>query len=207
MKHSIALCALMGSLAAAPSVQADGFYFGLGLGGTSAKSDAVFGGLGTSELKTAVVGLTGGYRWALASGFAAAELDADISLESAFKNTATGATCPTPGSTGAYYCKHDATVRLRGIYGMPLAGGWEGYGALGYGVVMGDSGTSGITAGSAMNGGVSLGLGAQKTMGDGKLRIELNHDKFDNVLKHASGSPFEGSYRATSLKATYLFGF
>ena len=96
MKHSIALCALMGSLAAAPSVHADGFYFGLGLGGTSAKSDAVLGGLGTSELKTAVVGLTGGYRWALASGFAAAELDADISLESAFKNTATGATCPKP---------------------------------------------------------------------------------------------------------------
>ncbi|WP_378213675.1 outer membrane beta-barrel protein [Aquicoccus sp. G2-2] len=195
---------------AATAASADGAYFGIGLGYSKAKSVDSAGTNPSSELKSPMIGLTGGYRWDFASGFAAAEVDADVPTDGALKNTTNGNTCPTPGATGSYFCSHSATIRLRGIYGMPIANSWELYGALGLGVMTGQVSNSPGSAVHAVNIGPTVGLGIQHDLGKGKLRFELNYDHLNTNQVTGANAGFgvpHPTYTATTLKASYIFGF
>ena len=210
MKTTAAALTLSVAMMATHSASADGFYYGFGLGYTSAESEQGGGGTGFSELDTAMLGLTTGYKWNVTSGFAALEMDADLSFGQKTKNTVTGFECSGGGASGAYFCSHDATVRFRGIYGMPVGNGWDVFGALGYGMVAGDGATSGTTSASAITGGITAGIGVQKALGNGTLRVEFIHDNFSNGLKKPSaifGTEFSPTWEANTLKATYLINF
>ena len=215
IKKLISTLAVTTTLTAATAALADGPYLGLGLGYMKADSDAGgpsgLYGSGSSELKAPVIGLTAGYRWNLRTGFAAAEVNGVFSTGSDFKNTANGNTCPAPGATGAYYCSHKATIRLRGIYGMPIGNSWEIFGALGFGAMTGDGAISTSTVDRGVNVGVTVGLGAQRQIGQGKLRIEFVHDNFNSTKTKPTSSGgsigYEPSYRANSIMASYIFSF
>ena len=208
MKTTVSALALSVALMAAHSASADGIYYGFGLGYTSAESEQGGGGSGFSDLDSAMLGLTTGYKWNMTSGFAALEMDADLSFGQKTENTITGLEC-SGGASGAYFCSHDATVRFRGIYGMPVGNGWDIFGALGYGMVFGDGATSGSTTGSAVTGGITAGVGVQKQLGSGTLRVEFIHDNFKNGLKNPSfgGISYSPTWEANTLKATYLINF
>lgn len=212
MNISNLIIAALASSALATGANADGFYAGFGVGYTSADSDAGGPagsyGTGSSKLQAGIAGVTAGYRWDLQNGFAAAEFDSDFSLSSNFKNTLSGASCSV-GATGAYYCTHDATVRLRGLYGAPVGNGWELYGALGLGLMSGKGATNTFTTDNGMNAGVTLGLGAQRQFGMGKARFEVTYDSFDSTINKPSSATvsYEPSYKATSVKLSYLFAF
>jgi hypothetical protein len=217
MKKLISALAVATTLTVATAAQANGIYLGFDLGFVKAKSQAGGPagqyGYGASELKAPIVGFTAGYRWDLNSGFAAAELNGDFSTRSDFKNTVSEKTCPESGSTGAYYCSHNSTFRLRGIYGVPVENNWELYGALGVGAMTGDGATSVNTVDKGVNVGVSVGFGVQRKMERGKFRFEYVHDNFNNTRTNPTytggGVPikFEPSYKANTLMASYILGF
>jgi len=211
MLKAITRTALAAAALTATSAYADGSYVGVGLGYSSIESlhTDPGPGSGASELETAVVGLTTGYRWDLGRGFAAAEVDADFSLDSDLGNTVTGATCPTPGATGAYYCSQNATIRLRGIYGIPVGNNWDVFGTLGYGVVVGQAATGTNLIDRAVTGGLTASLGTQVPVGLGKLRVEVIHDNFTNAIDKPTSAfgTYSPSWEATSLKATFIYSF
>ena len=215
MKNLLSALTVATTLAGATIAQADGLYLGFGLGYAQldSKADGPAGtyGSGASELKAPMVGLTAGYRWDLSSGFAAVEGNIDLSTKKGFTNTVNGNACPTPGATGAYYCSHKSTIRLRGIYGMPVGTGWELYGALGVGAMVGDGATDISYVDKGMNVGVTAGLGVQRDLGRGKLRVELVYDNFNTSKIHPTvslgGLKYDPTYKATSFMASYIFQF
>lgn len=208
-KTAIALLVLAGS-SVANTAMADGFYAGIGLGYSSAESLAApGGGSGASELDTALIGVTGGYRWDTDTGFLAAEVDASIPRDSNLTNTVSGATCPVPalpGATGAYFCSYDATVRIRGIWGASVGSGWELFGSAGFGMAIGQGATSTAAVDKAVTGGLTGGFGAQKAIGNGNLRVEFVHDRFSSGIDKPNGT-FTPKWEANTLKASYLFSF
>ncbi|SHJ62910.1 hypothetical protein SAMN05444000_1113 [Shimia gijangensis] len=206
-KSLTAIAISLGFTAASPTL-ADGIYYGFGLGFASAESEQGGGGVGFSELESAMLGVTTGYKWNVNSGFAALEMDADLSFGQETENTVTGFACSS-GATGAYFCTHDATIRLRGIYGAPVGNGWSIFGALGYGFVSGTGAISPATTAKAITGGVTAGLGIQKQIGGGTLRVEFIHDNFSSGVKKADAGGFlyTPTWEANTLKATYLINF
>jgi Outer membrane protein beta-barrel domain len=200
MKSGILALALIGAATGAHAQE--GFYAGFGLGYSTMSSDEI-GFSARSEAESALLGLTVGYRFAGAGQlFYAVEGDADFS-RAEFTGTGGGLQCPD-GADGAYYCTQDATVRLRGLVGTEIGKGWEGFATLGYGVVFGTASTnSGIP--DVTNGGLTYGVGMQRTLGDGMARVELVRDDFGTMMKNPSD--YDATYEATTLKASYIFSF
>lgn len=196
------LFSIPAGLALAQPSAAQDFYFGAGLGYASASSSEGGGGGATSEADFGVIGLTVGYRWELAAMFAAAEIDADLSLGAEFSE---GPDACLTDASGPYFCTHDATVRLRGLVGAPVGGGgFEAFASAGLVAVMG---TSAIETSDQMdntNLGYTIGLGLQRGLaGGGMLRGELIYDRADNSLTEPNG--YDPDFEAVTLKVTYLF--
>ncbi len=184
-----------------PAAAGEGFYFGLGLGFTAAESpDGEVSGI-VSEADFGVLALTGGYRWDLPGTFVAAEIDLDLSLGAEFEESESGRTCEQ-GADGPHFCSHDATVRLRGLYGGPV-GSYEAFVSGGLAVVIGDSAVDGFEQESNTNLGVTLGLGLQRAYGGSMVRGELIYDRADRSLSEPQG--FDPDYEAVTVKATFLF--
>lgn len=188
-------------LAAGPS-GADGIYYGVGLGYGSAKSGTGTFGPESSKADLGLMGLTLGYRFDRPKMFFAGELDSDLHLSGTFHDTVTGNTCAA-GANGPYYCSHDATVRLRGLVGAPMANGYDVFGSLGLVHVIGTSATDTFTHANVGSNGFTVGFGIQhKMQGRGVARFELIYDQ-----ANASNGPggYTPKYNAVTLKATWLF--
>ena len=209
MKLALKPCLVSSILAltAATATADPGYYYGIGLAYSAADSEAFAGGGRFSDANGAALGLTFGYRFESTNAFYGPELDADLFLSGDLANSITGVEC-SGGATGPYYCNRKATIRLRGIYGQSMANGLEWFGALGLGVMIGDGAIhpSGITD-RGVNGGVTVGLGLQKRLNaGGMLRGEVIHDRFNNTLTKPIGMG-EPTYKATTLKVSYIMNF
>jgi len=182
----------------------DGFYYGIGLGYSSADSnEGIAGGASGTSISSAefaALGLTLGYSRDRGNMFFGGELDADIS---AGTFDFMGIDCSF-GAAGPYYCATDATVRLRAIVGTDLNGDYQVFGAAGFAAVSGTSATGpGITS-NAVNTGYTVALGVQRRLNNGAMaRVEVNYDDLSNAA--TNGGNFEPDYKSVGLKFTYLF--
>jgi opacity protein-like surface antigen len=200
MKRLIIAAALCLGTANAAAAQ-EGFYFGLGVGATSGKSQAEFGG--TSKDTYGALGGVVGYRWESTGFFFGAELDGEAALGS--KYAYAGVPCAL-GANGPYYCEHTGTLRLRGVVGGSLNANYEGFATLG-GAAM--SGKGAINPGGltdkGINTGYTVGLGIQRGLNSGaKIRAEVIYDKLDSTRTKPNGL-YVPKYQGTSLKVTYIF--
>ena len=172
---------------------AQDFYVGGGLAYSSGTSDHVTGGSGSSELSAGMVTLILGQRFAAGSGFWGWETSADLSFGHETENPATGAGCAV-AATGSYLCKQDATLRLVGIYGMPVGQGTEIYGSLGLGMLMGDYADNTLSVESASTYGVTVGVGLNRDFGNGLTgRGEVIYDNFNNDTQEQWDSVYKGA--------------
>ncbi len=105
-------------------------------------------------------------------------------------------------ASGPYYCNLDSTFRLRGIVGIPMQSGYEVFGSLGLVQVNGQSATGPFTQASNVNSGFTFGIGIQRKMKTGTLRLEIIRDLANNSVIDPFGN--NPSFQATTLKLSYL---
>ncbi|MBW6506940.1 MAG: outer membrane beta-barrel protein [Rhodobacteraceae bacterium] len=178
-----------------------GFYWGGGFGLSSAESLPAPGfPFGASDTFP-VVGITAGYRVDGANHFWAAEADTDISFGSDFVGNS-GSSCPVYAD-GPYYCTHNATLRLRGVFGMPINSNYEGFGSVGLVAVRGTSAIGPTVQADAVNTGYTLSAGVQRATARGLARAELIYDRADTVRTNNGG--YAPQYEALTLKISLLF--
>lgn len=188
-------------LAAGPAA-ANGFYYGAGLGYSHVKSGTSSFGPQASKADLGILGVTLGYRFDRPTMFFSGELDTDFRLGGDFKDKDSGNTCDA-GASGPYYCSKNTTVRLRGLVGTQVRGGYEVFGSAGVVEVFGTSATSSFTHANVRSTGFTLGLGVQRKLaGTGIGRVELIYDKADSSNNPGGYKP---QYNAVTLKATWLF--
>jgi opacity protein-like surface antigen len=140
-----------------------------------------------------------GYRWDLAAGQSiGVEGTADF-FSGERMSCDLGADACT--SVSPDWCGLDSIARLRGVYGVTLGNRFEVFSMAGVSMVNGlaedgpgvfvDTGGTGYT----------LGLGAQKAMGTGTLRVELTYDRLGNT----DADVFEKNLEVISLRSSFLF--
>jgi opacity protein-like surface antigen len=181
-------------------VLADGIYYGAGLAYSDAESLEPSEGDGASSDSYFGLGATVGYRWNQPTSFFAAEADFDLPLDTDFEDS--GASCSTDADT-AYYCTHTATLRLRGIAGVPM-GGFEGFVSGGLMMMSGDGAIDSDVQDRGVNTGYTVGLGLQQDLGGSMLRYELIYDNAENTSTKPGGI-YEPSFEALTAKVTFLF--
>jgi opacity protein-like surface antigen len=191
--HKFAPLALaIAATTAAPAV-AQEFYFGGGLAYSSGTSDNVTGGGGESDLSAGMLTLLVGQRFAAGSGFWGWETSADLSFGAETENTDNGFPC-SDGAEGSYLCSQDATLRLVGIYGMPVGQGTELFGSLGVGMMTGDFADSSSSVESASTYGLTVGAGVNVAVGNElTARGEVIYDSFTNTTQDEYSSDYKGT--------------
>ena len=198
----LAATVLASAIAFASPAIAQDLYWGAGVGYSAGASDQVSGGSGSSDLSAGMLTLILGQRFAAGNGFWGWETSADLSFGAEAKNPANGVSCPP--ANGSYLCKHDATVRIVGLYGAPIGQGTELFGALGVGMMMGDYATDTMGVGSARTYGLTVGLGVNRDFGNGMtLRGEVIRDEF----KQDTQEPYSSDYSGTSVRLALLRKF
>ena len=179
---------------------ADGVYYGAGLAYIDAESYDEEG----SELKSSDsyfgLGATVGYRWDQPANFFAAEADFDLPIDSDFEEN--GVSCATDAG-GPYYCTHNATLRLRGIAGVPM-GGFEGFASAGLMMMSGDGAVDENAQDRGVNTGYTVGLGLQQDLGGNMVRYELIYDNAENTITKPADR-YEPTFEAVTAKVTFLF--
>jgi Outer membrane protein beta-barrel domain len=187
---------------ASSSASAQEFYFGGGLAYTSGTSKSEDGN--SSELDAGMLTLILGQRFAAGSGFWGWETSADLSFGSETEESSIGAVCSVDGANGPYLCEHKATVRLVGLYGVPIADGTEVFGSLGVGMMLGDYANSPTTVESAYTYGATVGLGVNRDFGGGLVaRGEVIYDSFNRDTQEF----YESDYSGTSLRVALIRKF
>lgn len=198
----LAALAVACTLAYAPTASAEGgFYLGGGFGLSSAESNPAPGAPYFSTDTFPLIGLTAGYRVDGANHFWAAEADADVSFGSDLLGPS-GSSCPVYANA-PYYCTHTATLRLRGVFGMPINDKYEGFGSIGLVAVSGTSAIGPTAQADAVNTGYTLSAGVQRATTRGVMRAELIYDRADTA--RTNGDSYTPEYQALTLKLSLLF--
>ncbi len=199
MKRILLVAALCVGAASAATAQ-QGWYFGIGAGGTSGKSLGEFGG--TSKDSYPIIGGVAGYRWEQPNVFFGGELDGELAIGSKY---AFGGVPCTGGANGPYYCEHNGTLRLRGVIGGSLSGMYEGFATLGVAAMSGKGAISGAgNTDTGVNTGFTVGAGVQRSLNNGgKVRAEVIFDRLDNTTTKPDGI-YNPDYEAVSVKVTYI---
>lgn len=175
-----------------PSVSAQEFYLGGGLAYSAGESNAEFGD--PADLQAGMVTLILGQRFAVGNGFWGWETSADLSFGAETEESSAGTTCATAGADGPYLCKHDATLRLVGIYGVPVGQGTEIYGSLGLGMLLGDYADGPGTVASDATYGLTVGVGLNREFGNGLIgRGEIIYDNFSSDTQESYNSDYTGT--------------
>ncbi|WP_431298403.1 hypothetical protein [Tabrizicola sp. BL-A-41-H6] len=196
----ILVAAFAASAGSAASAQE--FYFGGGLAYTSGTSESEFGN--SSDLDAGMLTLILGQRFAAGSGFWGWETSADLSFGSETEESSFGAVCSVDGANGPYLCEHTATVRLVGIYGVPVGADTEVFGSLGVGMMLGDYADNPFSVESARTYGGTIGLGLNRDFGGGLVaRGEVIYDSFNRDTQEF----YESDYSGTSLRVALIRKF
>lgn len=191
---SVAVLVLAGQAALA-----DGPYYGVGLAVYSSTSEPAPDAGFESEDVYGAIGGTVGYRWDGGASFGGVEADLDIPFGSDFEYD--GTPCST-AAAAPYYCEHNATLRLRGVFGRAM-GAFEGFASFGMAVMQGEGADSETTTSRGVNTGYTVGLGLQSDAGAGKVRYEIVYDNLENVSTNPDGG--DPTFESVSLKVSYLF--
>ncbi len=196
---------IVGVLVSGSAFAQGSFYMGGGIGYAMAESEPSSSGGPASSGDLGMIGVTAGYRHDFPANFAAAELDADFNLTGEMERN--GLSCDDGFAQAPYFCEHDATVRLRGLFGADVGAGYEVFGSAGFAMMFGQGaiGPGGNTDGGSVTG-YTVGLGAQRALGAGTGRVEVIYDKLDNIRDEPDGI-YEPTWQATTIKASYLFSF
>lgn len=181
-----------------------GIYIGGGLALGAAFSDAYRDSGGVSEGTLTGFGITAGKRYDAQGFFYGGELDADINLIGEMEQN--GVSCSDGFASGPYYCSQAATIRLRAVAGTDI-GPVEVFGTLGYAFMFGQ-GALGLDGKSdyGINGGLTLGVGIQRQIGQGVFRIEYIRDNLTNNLVSPEAM-YAPTWSANSAKISYLWAF
>lgn len=178
---------------------ADGLYYGGGVAFYQSESKGAPDSTLTSSDEYAAIGLTAGYRVDRPGMFLGAEADLDIAGSNDFIER--GYECPN-FVPSPYYCEHDATLRLRGVIGVPV-GPLEGFASLGFAVMEGEAGSTPTSTDRGVNRGYTVGLGLQTEFGNGQVRLEMVYDELNHaVVNPGTGDP---SFESLSAKLSFLF--
>lgn len=205
IRHVLATAAVMGALAGPAAAQ--DFYWGVGIGITDATSEPNAVTTNESEATFGTLGLTGGFRWDTPTMFYAAEANLDIGLGADFDDAVTGLPCET-SAAGPYYCSQEATLRLRGLLGTDIGGGYELFGSLGFAAMQGQGAISPFAQDRGINSGYTVGVGVQRAMAGGTMhRLELIYDNLSNTIESPTDgiTSYDPDYEAVSLNYTFLF--
>ena len=175
------------------AASAQDFYFGGGLGYTNGESESSFVG-SNSDLSAGMLTLILGQRFAAGSNFWGWETSADLSFGAEAEDSALGGTCADAGADGPYLCKHDATLRLVGLYGAPIGEGTEVFGSLGIGMMTGDYADDLNSVESASTYGLTIGVGLNREFGNGLVgRGEIIYDNFSSDTQEFYDSDYSGT--------------
>jgi opacity protein-like surface antigen len=177
----------------ATQVAAQDFYFGGGLAYSTGNSEAIFPA-GEAGLEAGMVSLMLGQRFAEGGGFWGWETSADLFSGTETEEVGTGGTCADDGATGPYLCQHDATLRLVGIYDVPLGQWTEVYGSFGVGRMQGDHAPFVDTVESASTYGYTAGIGLNRAIAYGLIgRGEVIYDAFSGDTQEDLESNYSGT--------------
>lgn len=150
------------------------------------------------------LGVFAGVRFDQPGMFYGAELSADFNTNGVMSYG--GATCASGSAGGNYFCTRKATLRLRGLVGTQV-GRLEVFGTLGYGVMFGQGAIDAVgNTAPGSTGGITYGAGVQWDAGRGKLRVELIHDEFTNIIRRPGGI-HAPNWVSNSIRASYVMRF
>jgi hypothetical protein len=203
MKFSTIIVTTLSILAIPVQTSAqESFYIGIGGSYSYATSDPqVFSTPSSDQFSS--VGLTLGFRVEQESYFWAGELDVNADSGSTFVG-ASGTPCP-PFADGPYYCQVDSTARLKGIVGTEIGTDFEFFGSLGLVKITGQSATGPFSQAANSNSGYTFGIGIQKKLKKGRVRLELIRDIANNSIIDPFGN--NPNYSATSAKMSFVVDF
>lgn len=190
--------ALALSLFAGQAAFADGPYYGGGLAVYSSSSVSNPGSTAAEDVY-AGVGLTAGYRWDQATNFVAIEADGDVTFGSDFERNSVAC---SDAAQAPYYCEHNATVRLRGLFGVPI-GNFDGFASAGFAMMNGRLATSPLNRTDASNTGYTIGFGLEQDLSGNTIRYELIYDNLEEKSS-GNGNP-DVTFESISAKVSYLF--
>lgn len=203
LKKCIIASAMLGftsSIAAAES--ASGIYGGVGFFYGDLNSEITDGsghsGAGSSSANPSGLAFVFGNKWDQGTYSIGFELDGDISLDGD-----TDGRCGASAS-GAYMCEHKLTLRLRGIVSKQF-NSVEVFGALGFGMALGDFADSPSTIESASVKGLSIGAGASfPVSAKVSIRGEVNYDGFGSSNQSFG---YSSEYDAVSARVMAIYKF
>lgn len=104
-------------------------------------------------------------------------------------------------------------VRLRGVVGKDISGGYKVFGALSFGIVSGEGATDSFSLDGGTSGGLTAGVGVQHLLTNGaRIRVEAIVDNFTNAIDGptCTGGPiieYAPEYKARSVKASCIMSF
>jgi hypothetical protein len=201
--HKIILStAMIAGLAQGASAQE--VYFGGGLAYSSGTSTPGQISNIESDLDAGMLTLIVGQRFAAGQGFWGWETSADLSFGAETESNPFGAQCATDGAAAPYLCKHDATIRVVGHYGLPVADATDVFGSLGVGILQGDYADNSNSVESAYTYGATVGVGVDHAFGNGlAVRGEVIYDSFTNDTQ----DDFSSEYKGTSVRVAVLRRF
>lgn len=175
----------------------EGFYYGLALGLADLESESAFGRTEGNDL---TFGGVVGYRWVPAAGNS---LGIEATLDLTTKNLMEGASYVGDSciDTSPDWCEVQSIARLRGVYGITLGNGIELVSMAGFAAASGvaEDGPGNYPDTTAT--GFTLGVGGQKEIGMGTLRIELTYDELGNT----DPEDYDKTLRILSLRSVLLF--
>ncbi|SIT89403.1 Outer membrane protein beta-barrel domain-containing protein [Yoonia rosea] len=183
---------------AASTAQADGIYYGGSLGYLQMESTS--DGIGETSGESVVVGGLLGYRADIGGGpFWAAELNVDFPVdgEMSYSGGADSCTDFSPD-----WCDIDALARVRGLYGVPVGGGYDLFGSAGLAIVTGVAEDGGGVYADTVGTGFTAGIGVQRALaGSGTARLEVIYDSIENT----DPDDFEKALENVGITASFLF--
>ncbi|RYG92388.1 hypothetical protein EU803_08155 [Loktanella sp. IMCC34160] len=176
----------------------EGLYYGAALG--LAKSESESAGIGMTEGNDMTFGVVLGYRMEYASGTSVA---IEGTYDGTSRNLMTSVGVPTDACTdwSPDWCEVHTIARIRGVYGTTLSNGIEVLSMAGIASVAGlaEDGPGNYVDTTAT--GFTLGVGGQKPVGNGMLRVELVYDRFEG----SEPGDYEKNLDILSLRTVFTF--
>ncbi|SFR51227.1 hypothetical protein SAMN04488005_2416 [Yoonia tamlensis] len=175
----------------------DGIYYGASVGLSVLESTSEFG---STFVNTPTVGGVIGYRKDLAGGrFWSAEADVSLPVQSEMSYDWGPDACVNASPD---WCRVDGLSHVRGIYGMPVGGGYDVIGSAGLVVAAGQVEDGSDIYVDTYGYGYSIGIGLQTAFSTGATgRVELIYDDVDFVDQE----DYPKDLTNLAIKASYLF--
>ena len=184
---------------ASPMSAETGFYYGLSAG-VSMYDTVALGNLGPADSTGLTFGGIVGYTFETNTEYSTA---IEVSVDGAMADTleSTEGYGPACGDYSPHWCEIDTVVRLRSLVKRRVNEDWSIVGSLGGVMVNGllENGPGTYVSGRGL--GYSVGLGAEKQVAKGTMRIEAIYD----VITTDNRPMYDRDLDILSLRASFIF--